>query len=106
MTIDIREAIIEAEKRVEANRRAIREALDNNPPPPGLKPVDDATFMAFIEGIVQQYPPEPMVTPDGQVIVESPWIVMCSLGNVDGGKQIIDRILRVRKKAEADNAVL
>lgn len=99
--IDIRAVVQEAQDRVDADRKAIRAALEQGPPPPGLEPVDDSTFLAFVEGMMAQFPPEPMVTPEGAVIVESPWMVMCGLDNVAGGKQIVDRVLRIRRKMEA-----
>ena len=93
--IDVKAAVKEAFDSVEATRLAIRDALDG-PLPPGLKPIDDAAFMQFVMGMTKQFPPEPAITPDGRTVVESPWILM--LPFVDGGKQILDRIIRIREK--------
>ena len=109
MSVDVTAIIKDLGPRLEEHRMAIREALSAGPPPPGLTPVDDATFMAFIDGMRQKFPPEEIITPDGRRIFESPWIVMCGLEGyktttpveVYGGKQIIDRMLRIQRHGGA-----
>ena len=58
--------------------------------------------MAFVEAMMQKYPPMPMISPDGVPLVASPWIA--SLAYVEGGKQIVDRMLRIQRKGERDAA--
>ena len=101
--IDVREVVVEVKHRLEAGRKAIREALTDGPPPPGLVAPTDEEFMTFIGGMLGQYPPEPMVDPDGMTILASPWIA--ALPFVAGGTQIVDRILRVQRKGERDAVV-
>ncbi len=101
--INVQDAVQEAFDSVEATRVAIRDGL-NGPTPPGLKPVDDATFMEFVAGMQQQFPPEPIFhadaqgNPIGTPVTESPWVMM--LPFVDGGKPILDRILRIKEKGQ------
>ena len=94
--IDVREVVVEVKHRLDADRKAIREALTDGPPPPGLVAPTDEEFMTFIGGMLGEYPPEPMIDPQGVGIVESPWIL--ALAYVEGGKQIIDRLLRIQRK--------
>jgi hypothetical protein len=102
--IDVREVVVEVKHRLDADRKAIREALTDGPPAPGLVAPTDEEFMEFVGGMLGKYRPEPILDPNGVWIVESPWIL--ALAYVAGGKQIVDRILRIRKKAEATDAVL
>lgn len=97
--INVTEIVDEVAERLEVAREAAREALEG-PPPPGLKPVSDEAFMQFVISMREQYPPEPIVTPWGEQIFESPWIVMCSLKNVDGGRAMLDRINRIAARIE------
>lgn len=101
--IDTKAIVVEVKDRLEADRKAIRSALEEGPPPPGLEPVDDETFMAFIGAMVGKYPEQPMITDTGETIMASPWFAALPFG--EGGKQIVDRVLRIQRK-ESDNALL
>jgi len=100
--IDVREVVVEVKHRLDADRKAIREALTDGPPPPGLVAPTDEEFMAFVEGMIAQFPPEEIITPEGVPVVESRWIV--ALPYVAGGKQIVDRLLRIQRK-ESSNGI-
>ena len=96
MTVDVAGVVRIAKANLDARRVALRSHLAHTGPPPGLVRVDDATFMAAVQGMIDQYPPMPLSTPDGREIVESPWIVM--LAYVDGGRDVLDRMLSIQAK--------
>ena len=81
---------------LDARRKALRSHLEHSGRPPGLVKVDDATFMAAVQGMIDQYPPVQARTPGGAVVVESPWIL--HLPYVDGGKDVLARIESIQQK--------
>lgn len=59
----------------------------------GLKPLGDREFaMAVMEKILQ-FPPEPIIFPDGSTRVVSPFLA--ALGECDGGRPVLHRIKRL-----------
>ncbi|TXH54630.1 MAG: hypothetical protein E6Q97_10435 [Desulfurellales bacterium] len=42
---------------------------------PGAHRLNDEEFLAYVTSLVQRYPREPIVTPDGRVLFESPAIL-------------------------------
>lgn len=42
---------------------------------PGAHRLNDQDFVAYVTSLVQRYPREPIVTPDGRVLYESPAIL-------------------------------
>lgn len=99
--VDVKQDIDDAFASLEARRLALREHLANTPVPPGLVSVSDATFMAAVQQMINQYPPQQIRTPSGEVIVESPWIVMLGQTNVAGAEDVLHRIELIRSKHEA-----
>ena len=98
--IDVREIVAEVKERLEADRKAIRERLEDGPAPPGLAEPTDEEFMTFVEGMLKKYPEELIIMPDGRPIMASRWIT--ALPYVEGGKQIVDRVNRIQRKGERD----
>lgn len=94
--VDYENVIKIAKGNLDARRKALREHLAQSPRPPGLVKVDDATFMAAVDAMIQQYPAIPLRTPGGAEVVESPWILM--LAYVDGGKDVLARIESIQQK--------
>ena len=62
--------------------------------PPGYTDPDAQTFAAWFESKVAASPPVPMVMPNGETIVESPWVV--ALSYAQGGMDLVSRYSRVR----------
>lgn len=89
--IDVAEAIDEGIARAESTRKAIRESLTGEVP--GMVPVDDVPFMAWVGSWMQQYPIQPITMEDGMVITASPWLL--ALEYVEGGKDVLKRIERI-----------
>ena len=78
-------------------RKALRASIESEPSPPGLVRPDDETFMQWVMAMQEKWPPQPILTPYGQTVVESPWILM--LPYVAGGDSVLARINEIKKKA-------
>lgn len=94
--VDYAHVVQIAQGNLAERRKALRAHLDHEGRPPGLVKVDDVTFMAAVDAMRQQYPPIQVRTPLGDVVTESPWILM--LPYVDGGKDVLARIEAIQRK--------
>lgn len=97
--VDIAADVETAMRSLHARREALRAHLAQLPHPPGLVRVDDQTFLTAVQQMIDLYPPQPIRTPGGAVVVESPWIVM--LPFVAGGGDVLNRIEAIKRKSEA-----
>ena len=62
--------------------------------PPGYEDPDPQTFAAWFESKVAMSPPVPMVMPDGETVVASPWATALSF--TENGMALINRYDRIR----------
>lgn len=77
----------------EQDRAALDRQFGNKPI--GATEVDDATFLAWYEDKMAEFPPVPMTMPDGVEIIESPWPIMLAVSDGNVGKEILSRWRRL-----------
>ena len=92
------EQCIEAHK---AFREGFREQVTGSAP--DTKRPNDLQFMVWwAQMTMQRYPPQPWVSPEGAVVIASPWEL--ALPYVEGGKAELERWQRIVNKALGDVA--
>lgn len=70
--------------------------------PFGAKRLSDAQHSAWFAEMMQRYPPEPWISPEGQTVMMSPWLL--ALRYVEGGEKEARRyVASFRDELEAVN---
>ncbi len=72
---------------------AIDDAIDKQFEGEGQRSVPDADFARVVQAKMQEFPPMPIVFPDGSTRVVSPFLA--ALGECEGGKPVLRRIQRL-----------
>lgn len=54
----------------------------------------DAEHVMWFEEQMRMYPPEPWVSPEGQMVMQSPWLL--ALPYTEGGKDEVRRYIRTK----------
>ena len=83
----------EAEARSLESARQFRRWLEEMAPL-GLARVTDAEFLVFCDQQQAAFSPEPWITPEGEAVTASPWLLMLSVA--EGGDAWLKRYLRLR----------
>ena len=96
--MNLADVVKDAQAAIDRDRLLLRKALADSPPPPGLVRPDDATFMQWVLAMREQYPPQDIQLPTGEVVKECPLLLMLALPNVAGGKEVLERIREIERK--------
>ena len=76
-----------AKDRIDAEMKSFHTTMGSIPF--GAKRLQKRDTVALFDAMVQQFPPEPMMLPDGTVFTESPWVLALQLLDISGGKEFL-----------------